>query len=43
MIIWNLNFQQVVPNTDEKWAFGIMRSDLSPRPAYDAVKAMPKP
>ena len=43
MIIWNLNFQQVVPNTDEKWAFGIVRSDLSPRPAYDAVKAMPKP
>ncbi|MDE2897818.1 MAG: cellulase family glycosylhydrolase [Chloroflexota bacterium] len=43
MIIWNLNFQQVVPNTDEKWAFGILRSDLSPRPAYDAVKAMPKP
>ena len=43
MIIWNLNFQQVVPNTDEKWAFGIVRSDLSPRPAYDAVKAAPKP
>ena len=42
MIIWNLNFQQVVPNTDEKWAFGILRSDLSPRPAYNAIKAMPK-
>ena len=42
MIIWNLNFQQVVPNTDEKWAFGILRPDLSPRPAYDAIKAMPK-
>ena len=42
MIIWNLNFQQVVPNTDEKWAFGILRPDLSPRPAYNAIKAMPK-
>lgn len=42
MIIWNLNFQQVVANTDEKWAFGILRSDLSPRPAYTAIKAMPK-
>ena len=43
MIIWNLNFQQVVPNTDEKWAFGVLRSDLSPRPAYTAIQAMPKP
>ncbi len=42
MIIWNLNFQEVVPNTDEKWAFGIVRPDLSPRPAYNAIKAMPK-
>ncbi|MCY3959614.1 MAG: hypothetical protein OXG65_15195 [Chloroflexi bacterium] len=42
MIMWNLNFQQVVPNTDEKWAFGILRADLSPRPAYNAIKAMPK-
>ena len=42
MIIWNLNFQQVVANTDEKWAFGILRSDLSPRPAYTGSKAMPK-
>ena len=42
MIMWNLNFQQVVPNTDEKWAFGILRPDLSPRPAYDAIRAMPK-
>ncbi|MBM4435705.1 MAG: hypothetical protein FJ029_00425, partial [Actinobacteria bacterium] len=43
MIIWNLNFQQVVPNTDEKWAFGIVRSDLSPRPAYTALQGMAKP
>ncbi len=43
MIIWNLNLQQVVPNTDEKWAFGILRADGSPRPAYEAIKNMPKP
>ena len=43
MFIWNLNFQQVVPNTDEKWAFGILRGDLSPRPAYTSLQAMDKP
>ena len=43
MIVWNLNFQQVVGSHDEKWAFGIVRSDLSPRPAYTALKNMPKP
>ncbi len=43
MFVWNLNFQEVVPNTDEKWAFGIVRSDLSPRPAFNALKAVPKP
>ncbi len=43
MIVWNLNFQQVVPNTDEKWAFGIIRADGSPRPAFTALKNMPKP
>ena len=43
MIIWNLNFQEVVPQTDEKWAFGIVRSDLSPRPAFTAIKNMIKP
>ena len=44
MIVWNLNFQQVVPtNTDERWAFGIIRADGSPRPAFTALKNMPKP
>ncbi|MDE2991639.1 MAG: hypothetical protein OXU21_11365 [Chloroflexota bacterium] len=43
MIVWNLNFQQVVGAHDEKWAFGIVRSDLSPRPAYTALRNMPKP
>ncbi len=42
MFIWNLNFQQVVGPTDEKYGFGILRSDGGHRPAYDALKAMPK-
>jgi hypothetical protein len=43
MMQWNLNFQQAVPQTDEKWGFGIIRSDASARPAYSALLEMPKP
>jgi polysaccharide biosynthesis protein PslG len=39
---WNLNMQLAVPQTDEKWGFGIVRSDWSPRPAYSALVEMPK-
>ena len=42
MFIWNLNFQQVVGPTDEKYGFGILRSDGGHRAAYDALKVMPK-
>ena len=42
MFIWNLNFQAVVPQTDEKWGFGVLRSDYSPRPAYTALQQMSK-
>ena len=42
MFLWNLNFQQVVPPADEKWAFGIIRPDGSPRPAFLFLKQMPK-
>ena len=42
MVVWNLNFQQVVPATDEKWGFGVLNSDWSPRPAYSALAQMPK-
>jgi hypothetical protein len=31
-----------VPQTDEKWGFGIIRSDWSGRPAYNALAQMPK-
>jgi hypothetical protein len=43
MMQWNLNFQQVVPQTNEQWGFGIIRSDMSARPAYAALVEMPKP
>jgi hypothetical protein len=43
MMQWNLNFQQVVPQTNEQWGFGIIRSDMSARPAYSALLEMPKP
>ena len=43
MMQWNLNFQAVVPQTDEKWGFGIVRADSSARPAYSAILEMPKP
>ena len=42
MFIWNLNFQLVVGPTDEKYGFGILNSSGGHRPAYDALKAMPK-
>lgn len=42
MFIWNLNFQAVVPQTDEKWGFGVLNPDYSPRPAYTALQKMAK-
>jgi len=43
MFEWNLNFQLSVPQTDEKWGFGIVRADYSGRPAYGRLLGMPKP
>jgi hypothetical protein len=40
MFVWNLNFQVTCNPTDEKWGFGILRSDWSPRPAFTAIKQM---
>lgn len=42
MFVWNLNYQAVVPQADEKWGFGVLRADYSPRPAYTALQQMPK-
>jgi hypothetical protein len=40
MFVWNLNFQVTTQQQDEKWGFGILRPDWSPRPAFNAIKAM---
>ncbi len=44
MFVWNLNFQQTLADRtgDEKWGWGILRSDLSPRPAFTSLKNLPK-
>jgi len=47
MFVWNLNF--AVPWTalyneefHEQAAFGVLRGDWSPRPAFNAIQQMPK-
>ena len=42
MMQWNLNYQLAVPQNDEKWGFGVIRDDWSPRPAYSALAQMTK-
>ena len=42
MFLWNLNFAPVAGKQDEKAAFGIVRHDWSPRPAFAALRDMPK-
>ncbi len=42
MFLWNLNFAPVSGAADEKAAFGIVRSDWSHRPAFDALAGMGK-
>ncbi len=42
MFTWNLNFANVTQPNDEKYPWGVLNADFSPRPAYTALKAMPK-
>jgi polysaccharide biosynthesis protein PslG len=42
MFLWNLNFSTVSPPSDEKYPWSIINADYSPRPAYTALKEMPK-
>ena len=42
MVVWNLNFPIAVPATDEKFGFGVINKDWSPRPAYTALSQLPK-
>ena len=44
MFIWNLNYAPIA-EADDRWAkraFSIIRTDWGPRPAYNALAAMPK-
>ncbi len=45
LFLWNLNYQAIpgIQTTDEKYGWGVLRPDFSPRPAYDAVKVIAKP
>jgi hypothetical protein len=42
MFVWNLNFATVTQPSDEKYPWGVVNADWSPRPAYTALKNMPK-
>lgn len=42
MFLWNLNFAPASGRANEKAAFGIVREDWSPRPAFHALAGMPK-
>jgi LysM repeat protein len=42
MFVWNLNFAPVAGPGNEKAAFGLLRSDWSTRPSYEALRGMPK-
>lgn len=42
MFVWNLNYSVITQPSDEKYPWSVLNSDWSPRPAYTALKAMPK-
>ncbi len=42
MFVWNLNFATITQPSDEKYPWAVLKSDGSPRPAYTALKNMPK-
>lgn len=42
MFLWNLNFSTLVEPGDEMVHWSVLNPDWSPRPAFDAVREMPK-
>jgi hypothetical protein len=42
MFVWNLNYAVVVGPEDEKFPWGTLNADWSPRPSYTALQNMPK-
>lgn len=42
MFVWNLNWSTLAPPQDEKYPWSALNEDWSPRPAYEALRNMPK-
>lgn len=42
MFVWNLNWTTLTTPDDEKYAWSALNEDWSPRPAYEALRDMPK-
>jgi hypothetical protein len=44
MFVWNLNYAATpsIATSDEKYAWSLLHSDWSNRPAFEALKALPK-
>lgn len=42
MFVWNLNYSVITDPADEKYPWAVLNGDWSPRPAYDALRTMPK-
>jgi hypothetical protein len=44
MLLWNLNYSTIpgIPQNDEKYPWSVLNPDFTGRPAYEAIKAMPK-
>jgi polysaccharide biosynthesis protein PslG len=40
--VWNLNWTTLTPPDDEKYPWSAVREDWTPRPAYEAMKNLPK-
>ena len=38
VFFWNLNFRSVVPETDQKWGYGLINPDNTVTPAYAALR-----
>ncbi len=40
MFVWQLNFQVTTPQADEKYGWGVLNADWSPRPAFVALRTL---
>ncbi|HUX87518.1 MAG TPA: beta-galactosidase, partial [Chloroflexota bacterium] len=43
MFVWNLDYAQYVPASDQKGGYGLLDASGTPLPSYNALAAMPKP